>query len=238
MALAVMFLLYFKPLPASQKLVTGMIALILAVIAITWSARSALERYKTIFIQSDRVSLSASEQSAMDSSGLRRELLLSSLQLTMRHPLLGVGPGMFAVANADFVEETKGRPNWNAWHETHNTFTQLSCEDGLPGLFFYCLMILLCFKVVFSASRQARHNPSLSLVGSMAFSLRLALVAFLGTAMFSSNAYAYYFPMLAGLCVAFERAFAAETAQTPPVKNTPQLRPPPLRLRVGQESRA
>ncbi len=212
-ALGIMFLMYFLPLPASQKLVAGTLALVLAVIAITWSARSALERYKTMFVHSNDVRLSTSEQSAIDSTDLRRELLLSSLQLTMRHPLMGVGPGMFAVANADFTEETMGRPSWNAWHETHNTFTQLSCEDGLPGLLFYCLTLLLCFRVVFSAVKQARNNPALPLVGPMASALRLSLVAFTVTAVFASNAYAYYFPMLAGLCAVLERAVAAHTSQ-------------------------
>jgi len=211
-ALGVLFLMYFVPLPANQKAAVGLVAAMLAVVAVVSSARSALDRYKTFFGNPSESFLSASEQSAIDSTYLRRELLLSSLELTMRHPLLGVGPGMFAVANADFVQEI-GRPSWNAWHETHNTFTQLSCEDGLPGLFLYCLTLFLCFKVVYSAGKPARDNPALASVGPMATALRLALVAFTVTALFASNAYAYYFPMLAGLCVALERAVKAETAQ-------------------------
>jgi len=211
-----MFLLYFIPLPASQKVVTAVAALILAVIAIAWSTRSALDRYRTFFTNSGQVRLTESEQSALESMGLRRELLLSSLQLTMRHPLFGVGPGMFAVANANFVEETTGRSNWNAWHETHNTFTQVSCEDGLPGLFLYCLMLLFCFKAVYSAGRLAKRDPSQAIVGHMAFALRLALIAFAGTSTFASNAYAYYFPMLAALCVALERSCAELPLPQPP----------------------
>jgi len=211
-ALGLMFLLYFIPLPPSQKLVSAIVALILAVVAITWSARSALDRYKTMFIDSGDVHLTDSERSAIDSSGLRKQLLLSSLELTLQHPLMGVGPGMFAVANADYTQETKGQPSWNAWHETHNTFTQLSCEDGLPGLFFYCVTLLLCFRVSFVLPRRAADNPALSAVGPMALSLRLSLIAFTVTALFTSNAYAYYFPMLAGVCVAFERAVTTELA--------------------------
>jgi O-antigen ligase len=210
--LAIMFLLYFMPLPPSQKVVVGIAALVLSVFAIAWSARSALDRFRTIFAGSTPVHLSDSEQSAIDSMGLRKELLFSSLQLTMRHPLLGVGPGMFAVANADYTEETTGRSSYNAWHETHNTFTQLSCEDGLPGLFLYCLTLLFCFKSLLSVEKRARQYPALSSVRHIAFALRLALIAFAGTAMFASNAYAYYFPMLAGLCVAVERASAEQFA--------------------------
>jgi|HubBroStandDraft_2_1064218.scaffolds.fasta_scaffold43674_2 O-antigen ligase len=210
--LAVMFLMYFVPLPHNQKMVSLIVALILSVIAIAWSTRSALDRFRTILTTSAPMHLSVSEQSAIESAELRKELLLSSLQLTLRHPLMGVGPGMFAVANASYIEQVTGRPNWNAWHETHNTFTQLSCEDGLPGVFLYSLAMLFCFKIVHSADKRARQYPELSSVRHMAFALRLALVAFTGTAIFASNAYMYYFPMLAGLCVAVDRATAAHIA--------------------------
>jgi O-antigen ligase len=224
--LAVMFILYFLPLPATQKIGVAVGALMLAVFAITWSTRSALDRYKAIFSSSDQAQLSESERSALESSGLRRELLLSSLQLTLRHPLLGVGPGMFAVANAGYTEETTGRANSNAWHETHNTFTQLSCEDGLPGLFLYCLTLLFCFKIVLSVGKRVRQYPALSSVRHMAFALRLALIAFTGTALFSSNAYMYYFPMLAALCVALDRATAELfSSQMPPPSEQPDTMP-------------
>lgn len=206
--LAVMFLLYFWPLPSSQKAAVGIVAIILAVFSIAWSTRSALDRYKTMFLSSGQIRLSDSEQSAMDSMGLRKELLYSSLQLTLRHPLMGVGPGMFSVANANFSSETNGRANWNAWHETHNTFTQVSCEDGLPGLFLYCLTLFFCFKIARSAQKLARQNPDLAMLGHMAFAILLALIAFTGTSIFASNAYAYYFPMLAGVCVSLDRVCA------------------------------
>lgn len=210
--LAVMFLMFFVPLPASQKLVASIVAVILMVIAVAWSTRSALDRFRTILSTSSPMHLSMSELSAIESMELRKELLYSSLQLTLRHPLLGVGPGMFVVANASFVESTTGRASFNAWHETHNTFTQVSCEDGLPGLFLYCMALLFCFKIVSAANQRARQDPALSQVRHMVFALRLALVAFTGTGLFASNAYMYYFPMLAGLCVAVDRATAAYVA--------------------------
>jgi len=219
--LAILFLLYFVPLPATQKVVVGFVVLVLSVIAITCSSRSALDRFRTMFSNSAPVHLSDSERSAMESADLRKELLLSSLQLTLRHPLLGVGPGMFSVANASHVEAATGRSNANAWHETHNTFTQLSCEDGLPGLFLYCLALLLCFRIVHAAEKRARPYPALSSVRHMAFALRLALIAFAGTGLFASNAYMYYFPMLAGLCVALDRTIAAQLSSQVPAEWEP-----------------
>jgi len=226
--LVLMFLMYFVPLPPSQKVVAGILALILTVIAVAWSTRSALDRFRILLTTTTPVHLSVSEQSAMESAELRKDLLLSSLELTLRHPLLGVGPGMFAVANANYTEEVTGHPSFNAWHETHNTFTQLSCEDGLPGLLFYGLAMLFCFQMVRSAEKRAHADPALVPIKHMAFALRLALVAFTGTAIFASNAYMYYFPMLAGLCVAVDRATAAWLAsQSPAVSVAAHTQPQP-----------
>jgi len=204
--LVFMFLIYFWPLPLSQKVVTGIVTLILAVIAIAWSTRSAIDRLTLIVTPSSTTQLSASELSAVESMKLRKELLYSSLELTLRHPLLGVGPGMFVVANAQFMQATTGKSDFSAWYETHNTFTQISCEDGLPGLILYCLALLYCLKIAHDADKRGRQNPAWSEVRHMAFALRLSLAAFIGTALFASNAYMYYFPMLAALCVAVDRA--------------------------------
>jgi O-antigen ligase len=226
--LAVMFILYFLRLPVGQKIVVAVGVLVLAVCAIALSTRSALDRYSTIlgFLPSDQAQLSESERSALESSEQRKVLLRASLRLTLRHPLLGVGPGMFEVANADFTKETTGRASSNAWHETHNTFTQLSCEDGLPGLFLYCLALLFCFKIVRSVEKRARRDPALSSARHMAFALRLALIAFTGTSIFASNAYMYYFPMLAALCVALDRATAPQfSSQMPAGSEQPVTAP-------------
>lgn len=225
--MGIMFVLFFIPLPSSQKVAVGVATMVIAVVAIAWSSRSALDRF-IIFSGSGPVQLSASERSAQESMDLRKALLYSSLQLTMRHPLLGVGPGMFAVANASYTEETTGHSDFDAWHETHNTFTQLSCETGLPGLFLYCLAIVLCFKSLHRVDKLARQDPAWSSAHQLAFALRLSLIAFIGTAVFANNAYAYYFPMLAGLCVALERA-CKEQAAVPVTAGAPQTVTAPQR---------
>jgi O-antigen ligase len=235
--MAVMFILYFMPLPAAQKIAVAFATLLLVVFAITWSTRSALDRYRTIFLSSDQAQLSESERSAIESADLRKELLRSSVHLTLQHPLLGVGPGMFQVANADYTEKTTGRSSFNAWHETHNTFTQLSCEDGLPGLFFYCLTLFFCYKIVFSVGKRVRQYPALSPVRHMAFALRLSLIAFTGTALFASNGYMYYFPILAALCAVLDRGAAELFAQMPPAadqsNSMPQAGRPAAPFRPG-----
>ena len=68
---------------------------------------------------------------AESSSEARMYLLRRSLILTAEHPIFGVGPDQFEGAEAENAAQqgVKG-----AWHYTHNTYTQVSSECGIPGL--------------------------------------------------------------------------------------------------------
>lgn len=215
LTMLVMFLLYFWRLPAVQKVAAVIAALLIGFLAVARSSQSALDRYKTIFGNSEQTRyLTPSEQSAIESAEVRKGVLQASLRMTLRHPLLGVGPGMFQVANAKDMEE-QGRPSWSAWRETHNTYTQLSSEAGVPALLLYGAAMYLCFRIVRLARRRARGNPAEAALDSAALALRMSLLAFAGAALFTSIAYSYYFPLLAGMSVALERAMSLSAA--PPI---------------------
>ena len=217
LAMLFMFLLYFLRLPPVQKVAAVIAALLVGFIAVSRSSQSALDRYKTLFGGGGDTRLTASELSAMESSELRKGVLEASLRMTVRHPLLGVGPGMFQVANAKVMDE-QGLPSWNAWHETHNAFTQISSENGLPAFFLYAAAMYFCFQIVRVARKRARRNPADAALDAPAFALRMSLIAFTGTALFTSIAYSYYFPLLAGLCVALERAMSMAPAAPEPAQ--------------------
>ena len=108
-----------------------------------------------------------------------------------------------------------------SWHPTfylaifHTCFTYtrfpevfsiLTGLGGFPGLFLYLAALYFCFKVTRTARRQARLYAEFRYAGEIAFTLQLTLLAFTITAIFAGNAYYFYFPMVAGLCAAFERA--------------------------------
>ena len=67
------------------------------------------------------------------SAEARQGLLVRSLEISLRHPLFGVGPGQFAQVSG-------------IAHETHNSYTQLSAEAGMPSLVLFLALIWLTFK--------------------------------------------------------------------------------------------
>jgi putative inorganic carbon (HCO3(-)) transporter len=69
------------------------------------------------------------------SSQARRDIFYQSVEMTMQHPLLGVGPGNFAVISG-------------TWHVTHDSYTQLSSEGGIPALLLFLIILWLAFSKV------------------------------------------------------------------------------------------
>jgi O-antigen ligase len=81
-------------------------------------------------------------RSDIDSAEGRKNLLLKSIQMTVENPLFGVGPGNFPVAM--FSEAKRNSGNY-AWLVTHNSYTQISSETGIPGLVFLLMIISYAF---------------------------------------------------------------------------------------------
>ncbi|MGH9659748.1 MAG: O-antigen ligase family protein, partial [Bryobacteraceae bacterium] len=161
--------------------------------------------------------------SAIESRMARATLLGQSIRLTVLNPIFGVGPGMFQVA-ASMEFEDQGMPGM--WRESHNTFTQVSSETGLPGLALYVGAMWYCLRGIKRVERVAHREQRNSDIAQAAYCLRLAMIGFLATAMFASIAYRFLLPMLFGLCAAFmrvaepelamQRAAAAPRPATPP----------------------
>jgi len=85
------------------------------------------------------------------SAEARRALLKDSITTTLEQPLVGVGPGNFGLQRwLEFKEQTgRNIPQ----QPTHNAFTQLSSEAGIPAL-------LLFLGVIYTGFRNVRRFPS------------------------------------------------------------------------------
>lgn len=117
------------------------------------------------------------EVDAEGSAEQRFEILMTAKRIVSDHPLLGVGLGAYADANAQY-SPTIGR------RDTHNTYANLAAETGMPGL---VIMLSLLAKVLLDA-RKARRlaRAATSPVTQQLRWLELGLIGFLVTCIFGS----------------------------------------------------
>ena len=97
------------------------------------------------------------DASAIASTDARMRLLTKSIKYTLYHPLFGVGPGMFAVAE-DKEAHANGLRH-GTWQGTHNSYTQVSSELGIPGCIFYVLVIFWSLKTTSAYTGRPRTIP-------------------------------------------------------------------------------
>jgi O-antigen ligase len=110
------------------------------------------------------------------SAEARQQLFWRSLEITKQHPLFGVGPGNF--------QEQSG-----SWHVTHNAFTEMSSEGGLPAFILYVLILWGGFKNLLGTKRLARGRTESSL---LARALLASLAGYVAGSVFLSVAYAFF----------------------------------------------
>jgi O-antigen ligase len=236
----------------------GMIGLVAVLLALFWSASipkkflivtvtlmalviSAIylpsylqQRYVTFLARNSNAEIDQTrrELEGVDVSSAegRQKLLIKSLEVTLHHPLFGVGPGNFPVA---VFEDAKLKGEQYAWFVTHNTYTQLSSETGIPGAFLFLNMLFWSFKSVNEVLRlTAERGPHpRSDLWNAAMYLRLSLIAISICGFFLSIAYTGVFYVFAGLCISFHRSALAEMRSGRPVAvPAPRRRSPAPRL--------
>src|ERR1035437_553505 len=141
--------------------------------------------------------------------------------------------------DCDVVEPRAGT-TWphGYWHETHNTYTQVSSECGIPALAFYIAGIISTFLLVNRVYRRARGRPECWEIQTTAFCIMLAMTTYCMAIAFVNFAYYFYLPALASLVIAVSSAAEAEFDRLssgsvePQPGFAPPYRRPPLRMPV------
>lgn len=178
--------------------------------------QSVLIRYSLIF-SSNAEPTTKLESAAIGSSESRRELLIQSIKMSLSNPVLGVGPGQFQTAENE-TSRREGRRG--SWLQTHNAYTQVSSEIGIPAFLFFIGIFISALRTLSRLHRRLRQYAHLRQLALASFALYFSVLAFGVSAFFASLAYTFYIPMLAGLTTAFyyiadrEIAAADATART------------------------
>jgi putative inorganic carbon (HCO3(-)) transporter len=113
---------------------------------------------------------------AYDSAEARRRLFWRSVELTKQHPLFGVGSGNF--------QQISG-----SWNVTHNSFTEMSAEGGVPAFILYVLILWSGFKNLRATKRLSRGRTESSL---LARALLASLAGYVAGSAFLSVSYAFF----------------------------------------------
>ncbi len=140
------------------------------------------------------------ESTASASAEARKKVLKDSIRLTLTHPLFGVGPGNFPVAQNDLAL-ARGEPK-GAWLVTHNSYTEISSEMGIPGLVIYLVFLYRCIKPLNSIARSKYPGKDWRDLRALAEALRATFFAVMTVAFLESYAYDPNIPIMAGLACA------------------------------------
>ncbi len=175
-------------------------ATVLGCIMVPLLPESTTTRFLTLF-KSNRDDTYASRDAA-ESAQMRLYLLYRSIELTAKHPLFGVGPGQFTVAE-DNLARAEGRLR-GIWFYTHNAYTEISSEAGILGLVFYVMAIVAAFRGL-GPIRKRGPTPQ---IRAMAKAVQLSMWMVILGGFFLTIGFGGVPFVIMGLSVAFKRAVA------------------------------
>ena len=198
------------------KIVTAVAGVVLVLGGIALAPASLRARYLYVFGMADDQSTGSSDAAGESSAAARKYLLERSIELTILNPLVGVGTGMFAVAENGFAQ-SEGMSR-GMWHDTHNMFTQVSSENGIPALILFVAMFAISLHRLSAINRKYRDSsdPRAPAIVQMAFGLRITILAYLGVSFFLSSAYTEITVLLLALTLALDRAVRSEFSYAVP----------------------
>lgn len=162
----------------------------------------------------DHVEARASEES-------RSYLLKMSILYTIKHPVFGVGLAQFSNFEGGSAKKEGKIGNW---HETHNAFTEVSSENGVPALVFFVMAIGGAFLLVNQTYRRARAG-GFPEIANACFCYLMAMVGYMVTITFLANAYRFYLPVMVGLAIAMRSSAEREMSMKAPARTVRGLAP-------------
>jgi len=203
---AVLYLVMLHHASAIGKAGLLLVASLSVCAALAFLPSTLKDRYKTLFSEDrpeiENVGEAAMLDSAVSSTESRQHLLRQSLILTATHPIFGVGVGQFPVAeNTLAISQGQRRGSWLG---THNAYTQLASETGLPGLFLFVSILSMSLKLTQSLYHATKDLPELREISTQAETLFLSLVCLAITDVFIHAAYTMLLPVLAGMSLSLE----------------------------------
>lgn len=138
---------------------------------------------------------------AVSSASHRRELLFQSTLVALRRPLFGVGMGNFNIVSLYGLE-------------THNSYTQVASEMGMPALVLYASFIIVPLLGLRRIERETFGVQSCSRSYYLAVGLQASLAGYMVSSFFLSVAYQWYIYYLVAYAVCLRRIYETGPGKT------------------------
>jgi O-antigen ligase len=161
-------------------------ALVVALLAVlVFGPATYSSRLSTIF---------SSGSDATGSSSQRTEILKRSIWVTLRYPLFGVGVGNF---------------HYKSVHElvTHNAYTQVSSEMGIPALLIYLMLMIYPLRRLRAIELATVDLADKRKLHFWSIGIQASIIAYMVSSFFGAVAYQWYIYYLVGYAVAVRRLY-------------------------------
>jgi O-antigen ligase len=159
-------------------------------------------RYASMFTDSNADSEEYREAEA--SKAARLALLKKSIEVTIDRPVFGAGVGQFMHAASELGSRVT--------HVSHNMYTQISSETGIPGFLMYMGAIALCIRSTGKLLKLTSHAKGLIDIYQAVITVRVAFIIFLAVSFFGNSAYEVPIMILLGLAQALDKTVRQELA--------------------------
>lgn len=228
-SLAVMTLILLSKASPSQRIITAICLVILGAVGVAVLPGSIWERFASTY--SGDVDVNDVSYGAASREGRIAELR-RSVEVTLQHPVVGVGPGVYIEYDAKEAEKSSKRASWLG---THNSYTEVSAEDGIPALIFFAGAIVASFLACSRVYKMTLKREDMKQVNFIALFLMVTIAGLAINIFFSHIAYRYYIPSLLGLSISLQLAVRSKFAQEALSATTPVGSPgsPPFRSTVA-----
>ncbi len=181
-----------------------LLVLSLALIWFLMEDKINIERYMTLSDLSSDYNLT--------SQGGRMQLWQEALNLSLQHPLTGVGVDCFAFAN-DVARRLAGESHLR-WEAVHNSYLQVAAEVGLIGFTVYLLIYLRSLHTFFRLSRSRPLSPESRELGAVSGLMLLGFTGLMISGFFLSQGYSIFATLYFALAASLERLRSAPVAAT------------------------
>jgi O-antigen ligase len=121
-----------------------------------------------------------------------------SFWVTLRYPVFGVGLGNF---------------HYKSFQElgTHNAYTQVGSEMGIPAMVIYIMFLLYPYKRLTEIQNETYQRKDERFYYYLAMGLQASLLGYMVASFFAAVAYQWYIYYLVGYAIALRRIYVSRS---------------------------